>query len=187
MTDKHQINLLPKDSFEESNLGKFLKWAISIGRWVVVFTDLIVICAFLSRFYFDTRLDSLHDDIKESQAIVEATSGFENSFRLLQERLKLIKVFSQTKTEGRQKIDLLAQILPNDIVLTSVSFSESKAEVSGTAASQAGMEVFVKNLLALPQIKNLSFTQFSQKDKGQGNVITFSFSADWKAASPKSL
>ena len=41
-----QINLLPKDKWEVGVIGKLLKWALNIGRYIVVFTELIVISAF---------------------------------------------------------------------------------------------------------------------------------------------
>ena len=100
MPTKHAVNLLPKDTFYESRVGKTVKWAITFGRWIVVFTDFIVISSFLSRFYFDTKLADYHDEIKQKQTIIEALAPFEDSFRLLQERISLIKTSSVTKMKS---------------------------------------------------------------------------------------
>ena len=147
----------------------------------MVFTDLVVICAFLSRFYFDTKLANLHDEIKESQAIIEATSTFEESFRSLQKRLSLIKTLSAAKIEGEKKISFLAQILPSDVTLANVSFTKDKADLSGTAGSETGMATFIKNLLLVPQIKTVNISHLSIKDKSQGGLINFSLSTTWKS------
>jgi hypothetical protein len=62
---KKEINLLPKEEFEKKPLGKFLVWALSIGRYIVIFTELIVILAFLSRFKLDRDLADLNQSVRE--------------------------------------------------------------------------------------------------------------------------
>jgi len=180
MPAKHQVNLLPKDTFDQSALGKFLKWAISIGRWVVVFTDLVVICSFLSRFYFDTKLADLHEEMMQKQAIIEATSEFEQTFRNLQKRLNLIKALTASKFEGEKRISLVTQILPQDITLTSLSLDQDKINLSGTALSSSGMANFLNSLISYPQIKNISISNLAIGSKGQTETIEFNLSTSWR-------
>jgi hypothetical protein len=53
------VNLLPQDPFFETVFGRFLKWALSIGRYIVIFTELIVILSFASRFTLDRMVTDL--------------------------------------------------------------------------------------------------------------------------------
>ena len=55
MTARHPvpINLLPKTEFELSFWGRFIKWALSTGRYIIILTELVVIIAFMSRFKLD--------------------------------------------------------------------------------------------------------------------------------------
>ena len=81
-----EINLLPKERWETGVLGKLLKWALNIGRYVVVFTELVVIGAFLYRFGLDRQLTDLKEEIGQKQALVESFGDFEAKFRDLQEK-----------------------------------------------------------------------------------------------------
>jgi hypothetical protein len=67
---KQEINLLPREEFEKKPIGKFLTWALSIGRYIIIFTELIVILAFLSRFKLDRDLSDLNQSIREKQAVI---------------------------------------------------------------------------------------------------------------------
>lgn len=175
-----QVNLLPKDTFEESSLGKFLKWAINFGRWVVVLTNLVVISAFLSRFYFDTKLADLQEEIKQKQAIIEATEEFENTFRKTQNRLSLVKTLYNLRFEGEKKVSFVTQILPPDVSLTTLSLNEDEINFSGTALSIEGIAGFLRNLISSPQIKGVRVSQFNIGSSGLGEPINFTISATWR-------
>lgn len=180
MLGKRQINFLQKEDFDQTPLGKFLKWATTAGRWIVVLTDLIVISAFFSRFYFDTKLANLHDVIKQDQAIIEAMSSFEESFRFLQKRLNIIKALSDKKFTTEDKALFVVSVLPEDVVLKSIYFSPQEVNFSGTAGSQTGTEVLVRNLLASPKISKVNISQLSFGGKGEPGTINFTISATWK-------
>jgi hypothetical protein len=181
MPTKHAVNLLPKDTFYESRVGKTVKWAITFGRWIVVFTDFIVISSFLSRFYFDTKLADYHDEIKQKQTIIEALAPFEDSFRLLQERISLIKTSSVTKMNGEQKTAFITEVLPPDVSLTTISFAEDKINFSGVALSQAGMARLINNLIRSPTIKDVRLSQLAINTKEGAETINFSLSGTWKS------
>ena len=66
------INLLPKSDFEASFWGKFLKWGVSSGRYLVILTELVVIVAFLSRFKLDWDYAAVRDRINGKRAVLAA-------------------------------------------------------------------------------------------------------------------
>jgi len=177
MPAKHLVNLLPRDKFEESNTGKAVSWATSVGRWIVVFTDLIVIGSFLSRFYFDTKLADYHDSIQQKQAIIEATSSFEDSFRSIQKRIILIKTLLIGGIQGENKVNFLNEVLPSDVSLTNLAVSKEKVSLAGMAFSQAGMDALLKNLLYSQKIKSLEIGQLSMSVKDNREVINFILNA----------
>ena len=86
-----KINLLPVDPFEQGFWGRFLKWGLSVGRYIVIATELVVILAFLSRFKLDRDLSDLNETIAEKQAVLAAYSTLEADYRELAGRLDLIK------------------------------------------------------------------------------------------------
>ena len=69
--------------------GRFLKWSLTAGRYIIILTELVVIMAFMSRFKLDHDLSDLNDAILGKQALLEASSNTEKVLRLTQARLNL--------------------------------------------------------------------------------------------------
>ncbi len=89
---KSTIELLPQENWEKGTFGRLLKWALTVGRYIVIITELIVILAFLSRFKFDRDLTDLNEKVKQQQAIVQSSAQFEQKFRFLQKQLLYIYI-----------------------------------------------------------------------------------------------
>lgn len=176
MPAEDKINLLPKDEFENSPLGKLVNWAANIGRWIVVLTEFVVICAFLSRFYFDTKLANLFDDIKQKQAIVDSASSFEERFRLVQERINIIKsLLAQEKKPSGLFVEI-SQILPFDVFLTAMGIEENKLILKGYFLSEKSLNVFLSGLVSNPRLGEVSLDNISSQ-KDNPSLVSFNISA----------
>lgn len=162
-----KINLLPKDQFEYSSTGKLIKWLISVGRWIVVFTEFIVICAFLSRFYFDTQLANLFDDIKQKKAIVASAATFEENFRQTQERMKIIKNLLSNEKKPSTLIKDVNQSLPLDVILTKISIEEDGLTINGHALFESSLKVFLNELSKKPSFTSVNLTSVSSRPDNQ--------------------
>lgn len=176
MPAKDKINLLPKDQFENTSFGKFINWAVNVGRWIIVFTELIVICAFLSRFYFDTELANLFDETRLKKAMITANTSFEENFRQIQERTKIVKsILAQEKTPSILLADL-AKIMPLDLTLTGVNLSEQNLNLDGYCLSEKGLKAFLLGLKNLPFVDQVNVGGISQKDSLLGTKFTITAS-----------
>lgn len=169
------INLLPQDEIEKSPAGKFLKWALSVGRYIVIFTELIVLAAFFSRFYFDRKLSDLHETIAQKQAIVESASDLEKQARDIQGRLSAAKTILGNDIPARTILSSISQITPTDIVFNSVYITTKNVVITATANSEASLSVFLSNL------RSVNFTEISldsvEKNVTKGVGIIFTVSA----------
>ena len=58
-----EINLLPQEEFEGSVIGRILKWGLSTFRIIVIIVEMVVMAAFLSRFWLDAKNSDLNEDI----------------------------------------------------------------------------------------------------------------------------
>lgn len=176
MTSKKQVNLLPKDEFEFSTTGRFLKWAISVGRWIVVFTEFIVICAFLSRFYFDTELSNLFDDLRQKQAITESAQAFEENFQQTQNKTKIVKNLLAQMSEPSFLITEICSLIPLNISLTEMSINGNSLKLAGNSFSEDDLQVFLSGLVNSPKLTEVTLTDISsQKEISLG--VTFNINA----------
>src|SRR3989344_9480970 len=94
MAKTRSINLLPQEEFDVSVVGRILKWAMGTFRIIVIVTEMVVMGAFLSRFWLDAQNSDLGDEMGVKSAQVEAQSDFEKKFRRLQTKLGIFKSLS---------------------------------------------------------------------------------------------
>lgn len=170
------INLLPQDSFEGKPLGKFLKWTLSYGRYIVVCTELVVILAFLSRFKLDRDLTDIHEEISQKQAIIEATYDLESSFLNFQNRLLKIKALAASELPSTEILETLGQNTPVDVYLIDVSITQDKINLTAVAKSEIGFGVFVNNLSQTKKFTNINLGVVSRGAE-RGANIKFNLSA----------
>jgi Tfp pilus assembly protein PilN len=172
-----KINLLAQDEFSNSIIGKFLLWALSIGRYIVVFTELIVIISFLSRFKLDRDLTDLNEEINRQKAIILSYGDLEENIR-----------FIQTQIEAAEKVDnlikphevltILEKTMPPDIKLSKLQIGEEEFQLAGTALSATGLNSFVTALTTQPNITEVTMGSISSKDEGV--TIEFQLAATYQ-------
>lgn len=168
------INLLTQDEFSYSMVGKVLLWALSIGRYIVVFTELIVILSFLSRFKLDRDLTDINEEINRQKAMIMAYGDLQDRFEYVQAQLQLVKSV-RVGMLPFQVTDFMEKIQPTDIKLLKLTATASTLDMSGVALSAPSFSVFIKRLAANPNITDVIINSISSKDEGL--TIEFSLSA----------
>lgn len=130
------VNLMPGEDLEERPGGKFLKWALSWGKRIVIVTEGIVILAFLSRFWLDTTVADLGEQIISKKNIVEASANFESKFRSTTERITKAKQID-SQVSPLTILDQTRALVPTRVVVTQMAVSGSGVNFSGTADEQS--------------------------------------------------
>lgn len=161
-----RINLLPQEEFEASTLGRVLSWALSSFRIIVIVTEMIVMLAFLSRFWLDARMTDLNELIKARQATILAQSNFEKQFRLLQTKLAIFDALSKEPPTSAT-LSTIVSYLPPDVLLSNLSKNGDSIQVRGLSGSERSIAQFVANLEASSLFGEVTLTdaQESTEDK----------------------
>src|SRR5258708_25047874 len=118
-----EINLLPQEEFQASTIGRVLQWLLSTFRYIVITTEMIVMVAFLSRFWLDARSSDLTDAINQKKAVVASYSTFENQFRAAQQKITIFNNFAASNQQLNPVIQNIIANVQNDISLTDVSIN----------------------------------------------------------------
>lgn len=159
------INLLPQDPFYETPIGRVMAWASTVGRYLVIFTELVVIISFASRFKLDRDLTDLNSEILQKSQIVDSYGELENNVRVTQIKTGYV---AQQKN-GYNFIDVLdtvTQSLPNDVVLTVLQVFSQEIQVTGTALTPEALAQMVRNLQAQPTVAALFVDQIKSSTQG---------------------
>lgn len=171
------INLLPRTSFEFSTVGKTLRWATTVGRVLVVLTEFVVLLAFVSRFYFDKKLDDLGEVLTQKEAQIAAYASVETEMRKVLAKQQLVETIQKGSLGFASKIDGLTTILPFGTVLDSLSLDKSGLMITGKAQSEYGFAQFVSGVKKMPGVTMVSLkdTSFDQTLGGVRFSIQINF------------
>jgi Tfp pilus assembly protein PilN len=172
-----QINLLPQEEFASSVLGRTLSWALSTFRIVVIITEVIVMAAFLSRFWLDARSNDLNDLIRGKEAVIAASTQFENEFKDVQKRLKIFSAITTQTFSSSLTLKELSTLLPPDTYISSLSFQEINVQIKGVSLSEIGVSQFIANLEANSKFKNVTLQSVNSGTQDKSQII-FTISVD---------
>lgn len=177
-TARVNINLLPKDPFFSTIFGKVLRWALSAGRYVVIFTELVVIISFITRFTLDRKVTDLNSAIEKKRQIILAYGDLEESFRTVQEKITQYKQTEQ-ETNMVDTFANLSAVVPDGILLTELAVRPTSVTISGRTYSQNSFNILVNNLQLSSDFFNINIGEVQSSEDEKGS-IEFSITADTK-------
>jgi len=162
------VNLVPKDPFFQTVLGRSLKWALSVGRYIVIFTELVVIVSFATRFTLDRQLTDLNASINQKKMVIQSYGDLEERFLFTQQRLA---DYEQLEQESNlvEIFPLLNDMIPSNVVLENLTINPDKVIFTGSALSQTALNVLVNNAQLSPYLSNVRIGSIeSRGESAQG-------------------
>lgn len=148
------INLVPKDPFFETTLGKTLQWALTAGRYIVMFTELVVVISFASRFYLDRQITDLNQSIFQQISVIEASQPFEEQFREVQTKIEQYQQIEQTENIV-DVFPALSEVIPDGVELTELAIFPDRVALNGVVRSQRSLNLLINNLQLSPNFTNV--------------------------------
>lgn len=165
-----KINLLPQKEFERSTLGRILKWAVSSFRIIVIVTEMIVMAAFLSRFWLDATNSDLNDTILQKKAIITSFTETENKFRTFQKQIDIFTKITSL-TQKSEYLNLITSLTPADVILNSISDSEDSVQIIGYSGSEQNISQFIKNLSSAGKFKDVSLNKIDSSEDNSSAIV----------------
>jgi len=174
-TAQIEINLVPKDPFFSTVIGKILKWSLSAGRYIVIFTLLVVIMSFISRFTLDRKVTDLNSSINQKKNIILSYGDISENFRTIQEK---ISQYKQTEQETNI-VDTFAnksKIMPEGIILQEFAIRPTSVMISGKTLSQSSFNLLINNMQISPDFSNINVSKIESSTIEPG--LFFDIKAD---------
>lgn len=164
------LNLYPEDPFYDSIVGKTLKWSVTVGRHIVIFTEVVVIVSFLSRFILDRQLADLNRAILGKQSIVESYGTLEEDFRELQQKSRDIN--SILANQGKYSIleELSSLTPPGEVRYEQISLSNNRLSLDGVALSNRSLSLLVDGLRTNPKFQNVAINNVQSGENNDPSI-----------------
>ena len=136
---KLSVNLLPPSDFELSFWGRFLKWAVTTGRYIIILTELVVIVAFLSRFKLDEELRDVNEKIQIQVGYLESEQSQLQEFLTVQKRIELASSALQKSSSLSGTLKYMEENTPAEITITQQTVSKDQVLLSANTISEAAL------------------------------------------------
>src|SRR4030042_2785268 len=168
---KQQINLIPEVGFENTTFGRILAWILSTFRIIVIITEVIVMGAFLSRFWLDAQNSDLKEEVEEKKSYLVASQGFENEFKDTQKRIEIYSKNSKDSGILTKSLSTIVSFLPPDLSLKMLTFSEGTIDVEGYTPNEKSIQQLVANLQSSDLFDNIGIDEISSALDESNNLI----------------
>lgn len=169
---KEGINLLPQEGLTSTTTGRILAWILSTFRIIVIVTEIIVMVAFLSRFWLDARSTDLTEEINQKRAVLAASSNFEKEFKSTQNKLEIFSALASESGETSEVTGNTISLLPADVTLTGMSIADNSASIDGRSPNEISIQQFIINLSENEVLQNISLAE-ATSDPSDPTVIEF--------------
>jgi hypothetical protein len=154
-----KVNLLPLSDFEQSFWGRFLKWAVTTGRYIIIVTELVVILAFLSRFKLDEDLRNLNDQINTQVGFLESQEETMNDFLRVQKKLTLVDGMLSTRQDAGAAMDYVSDHLPVDVVPSKRAFTSRETKITASTLNERAMGQLLSAFSKDPNWRSVDLTE----------------------------
>lgn len=153
-------------------VDRFITWAISIGRVVVILTEVIALLAFLYRFSLDRQLIDLHSKIKQEQAVVSYLKNDEDNFRNIQNRIGLAGKFGNIAKNYVKTFGDIISFAPSGLTFNTVSVQEDRARLNFNTNSVSSLSEFVKTLRNYSKVASVVVEKIENKPSSATIIVS---------------
>lgn len=159
--DLSSINLIKNKQIPL--FDKFMNWTLTVGRLIVIITEVVAVVAFVYRFSLDDRLVNLHSTIKQKQSIISVLKNDENSYRNLQDRIALAKTFAAKAAKSNQTIADIAILIPSQTKINNLTLNKDRVNLEADVTSISSLASLIDSLKGYPEIKSINIDNIENK------------------------
>lgn len=168
------INLLQPVYSPTDIVSKVYTWLTTIGKYLLIFVEIIVLGVFFSRFILDEKNNDLSEEIKSQISFLDdsAWKAKDLLYTNTQTLLTDIEVIRMGQKFNSELITEIANTIPSNLVLKNFSFNGNRVSLSLEAADLETVRVYETALKGNSRYSDVSFN--IRKDE-EGIKISVSF------------
>ena len=152
---KPTIDLLSHEDLSQRPVGRLLLWVLTVGRYIVIFTELLVIAGFILRVILDRNLNTVNEDLLKQKAILASYLGTEQRVRRVHQQFTTIARIEEEQRQIGKLLEKIGQLAPKDLRFSSLNVEPDSMAISAVALSPGGFSTFLGSLQADPEIGDL--------------------------------
>ncbi|HEY4695196.1 MAG TPA: hypothetical protein VIH52_04535 [Candidatus Nanoarchaeia archaeon] len=170
-TPELNIELLPKENIDVES-SSLLHWILTVGRYLIIFTEVIAIGTFLFSIYLSKQKNDLRTNIRANQAQIDNfqecdpkdLSAFcEDRFRLIQEQVNQVLAVRDANLPQNAVIDEFLKLLPTEITLEGLIVNGTEIIFSGEFPAEQQLQTLVESFGRSDKVTSLDITDLTKE------------------------
>ncbi|MEI7603479.1 MAG: hypothetical protein WCJ19_00495 [bacterium] len=118
------FNLFYTYNAEEPFVDKLYKWIVSVGRYIVIGVEMVVLSAFVARFFLDQNLNDLTEKINDRNLIIKSKSSEEKIYLGIFSKIQISKNLDSTYSGVLMgEMSKFFSLAPKNVIVSAVSYS----------------------------------------------------------------
>jgi hypothetical protein len=166
------INLLDPVTTPGDLWSGLYDWVFSVGKYLLVTVQVVVLAVFFSRFIFDKKNNDLTDDINDQVDALEDPffRSREIKYLNLHDLLEDIDILEEYQITNAEEIGGLLSSIPQELRLEQFAFNDGGVNMSFSSDNEDAIKLYERQLDENPLYGNVSVS-FSQS--GNTNDVSF--------------
>lgn len=166
---KYKINLLPEK--EKSFGDKIFYFIFNYLRYIIVFTQLIVIIVFFYRFQIDQQVIDLRESVDQKREIIEVVLPLVKETSRIDKKTKEIINILKKQENFRLSINYLFSIIPESVILNSFEIKDQSFTITGESKDSRQLQAFFNFLKKEKKFKTIQLKNIKKTEKGYSFII----------------
>lgn len=171
------IDLLPKTTTSGTS-GEAVHWALTIGRYLVILTEIVALGAFLVAIWLSKEKNDLKNSVKRMQSEVtqyqtcdpqDPKKFCEDRFRRVQNQINQVVALENSQVENNKVLSELLVLLPVGIKLDSLSIEKNEISLVGTLPSEIELQTLIQSINTSTKVTALDITSLTKEN----NLLKF--------------
>lgn len=160
----YRINLLSKP--EVSLIEKVLYFFLNYLRYILVFTQIVVIGVLFYRFRIDQNIIDLKDSLAQKKEIVAAVKPLLDEAEKVNNQSIAIKKVASEQNIQLSALKYIMSIFPESVSLTSLSIGELDFTLKGTTSDSRQLQLFYARLQTDKRFKSVTLSNIRRVEEG---------------------
>ncbi len=168
------IDLMPGREEPKGSVGSAIHWALTIGRYLVIFTEIVAIAIFILSIKLSADKQDLKESISRLTQQVSAQEDFEKEFRSVQDRINEVKKQRSSHFLNNKLIAEFLKILPKGMTLDTLELAENEVNFTGSFATPKELQTLILSFSQSDKIVGLNISKLEHPNESSKR---FEFSA----------
>ncbi len=175
------IDLLPKETPTGSS-GEAVHWALSVGRYLIIATEIVALGAFLVAIWFSKEKNDLRSNVRLLQSQVATYQNCdpnkpeefcEDRFRKIQNQINQVASLEGSQLQNNKVISDFLTELPVGVKLDTFSIDKNTVSFAGVLPSETELQTLIDSFNNSSKIVALDIGSLSKEN----NQIKFTATA----------